>query len=184
MITLEAWQDIHNLWFERMYNTAETDDQFLWQKRFVFDQLLGRSASPDALQAWSPGPCLLIGLMRNGKVFGAGALCRIDGTNSNCEMKLLVDPLAVLTPDGMRQAIKKILEYAFNQGIERVYGYWPKLDDWNDEKRRGRAYRLWERAIRQCSVRRVGLERHAIRTAKRLIGRVQYEAIRGCDGIG
>lgn len=169
MISLVAWEKVNEEWFFKMYGLSSTDEQFLWQKSFVFDQLYGRFPLAGAFERWACGRTLPFGIVKNGAVFGGGCLCNIDSINNSCEVKILVDPAAKLTPDAMRDVIKQIIGYAFSQGIERVYGYWPRTES--------KASLLWERAIKKIA-RRVGLEKHAIRTAKRLLGRIQFEVIR------
>jgi hypothetical protein len=170
LVSVEPWGKLNEEWFKSIYVMPETDEQFLWQKRFVYDQLYGKRLQADAFAGWATGAATAFGLKKDDRVYGAGCLCNIDPLNMSCELKLLIDPRTKLWPKSMRQAIKVSIEYAQKQGFERVYGYWPRIES--------RTYGVWERAIRKCA-RRVGLEKHAIRTAKRLLGRVQFEIIRG-----
>jgi hypothetical protein len=169
MVGLVAWEKVNEEWFVKMYGLSSTDEQFLWQKAIVFDQLYGRFPAPGAFEKWACGRALPFGIVKDGSVYGAGCLCNIDVVNNTCEVKILIDPAVRLTPGSMREVINQIIGFAFSQGIERVYGYWPRTES--------RVSLLWERVIKKIA-RRVGLEKHAIRTAKRLLGRIQFEVIR------
>ena len=170
---LEEWQsNPHELWFNTVYMLYESSEQFLWKKKIVLDQLHGKYPMPTILNSWATGVNVKFGLVSN-RFLGAVTLCDVDVENQSAQIKILIDPRIVPKPWEIKQAIEKIIEYAFVNGWERIYGYLPLTG--------GKIMRYWEKVLKGMeaaeTLRRVGIERHAIRTSKRRIGRILFEAL-------
>lgn len=166
---LERWgAGPHVEWFEYVYAAKESNEQFLWSKIFIHDQLVGKASHPQALDTWASGANVKFGI-KGRRFLGAATLCNIDGRNLSAELRILIDPQIVPTHNEIKDAIRVVLGYAFANGLERVYGYVPCTGS--------KVYRLWERLAEKV-MRRVGHEKHAIRTSKRWIGRTLFEAVK------
>ncbi len=171
---LETWRpDPHEAWFNLVYMSYESSEQFLWKKRIIVDQLFGKYPALDAVSSWATGNNIKFGIISD-RFLGAGTLCDCDTENRTAQIKVLIDPRIVPKPWEIKEAIFKIVSYAFESGLERVYGYLPLTGS--------KVIRYWEKVIKgleaQEIIRRVGIEKHAIRTSKRRIGRILFEAIR------
>lgn len=166
---LERWgAGPHVEWFDYIYMARESNDQFLWNKVFIHDQLTGKVAHPQSLYAWASGENVKFGLMGR-RFLGVAALCNIDARNLSAEIRILIDPRLVPTHNEIKDAIRSVLDYAFTNGLERVYGYVPCTGS--------KINRLWEQLAEKV-MRRVGHEKHAIRTSKRWMGRTLFEAVK------
>ena len=171
---LEEWRpDPHEAWFNLVYMMYESSEQFLWQKVIITDQLNGKYPVPNAVNLWATGTNIKFGIISN-RFLGAGTLCDLDKANHSAQIKVLIDPRIVPKPWEITETIFRLVKYAFESGLERVYGYLPLTGS--------KVMRYWEKALKgleaQEIIRRVGIERHAIRTSKRRIGRILFEAIR------
>mgnify|MGYP001564770069 CR=1 FL=1 len=175
---LEEWRyDPHELWFNLIYMMYESSEQFLWKKSTIVDQLFGKYPMPGELNHWATGINIKFGIISR-RFLGVGTICDIDATNQSAQVKMLIDPRLVPSPMEIKESVSKILGYAFDNGLERIYGYLPLTGS--------KTLKHWERVLRVLEVkeivRRVGIERHAIRTSKRRIGRILFEAVRPKEG--
>lgn len=155
-------------WFNHVYQLSRSNEQFLWNKIFINDWLFGQSPHPQAMEMWASGQSVKFGL--DGRRFlGILALCNLDGRNLSAEMKVLIDPGTVPTHNEIKTTVNEALNYAFSNGLERVYCYVPCTGS--------KVFRYWERMMEKV-MRRIGHEKHAIRTSKRWIGRTLFEAVK------
>ena len=171
---LQEWRsDPHEAWFNLVYMMYESSEQFLWQKTIITDQLLGKFPAADVLSRWASGANLKFGIISN-RFLGVGTLCGLDSANHSAQIKVLIDPRIVPKPWEIQATICKMIDYAFESGLERVYGYLPLTGS--------KVMRYWEKVLKELEakeiIRRVGIEKHAIRTSKRRIGRILFEAVR------
>lgn len=166
---IEKWgAGPHDEWFNHIYMARESNEQFLWGKCFVHDQLLGKAPHPSSLSEWASGMNVKYGL--KGKRFlGIATLCNINHRNLSAELRVLIDPRIAPTREETTNIISSLLVEAFESGLERIYGYVPCTGS--------KAMKLWERLMEKMT-RRVGHEKHAIRTSRRWIGRTQFEMVK------
>lgn len=173
-MSLEAWRaDPHEAWFNFIYMMYESSEQFLWRKVIITDQLNGKYPPPNAVDTWATGINIKLGIVTT-RFIGAGTICDYDKDSQSAQIKILIDPRIVPTPGEIKWSVCQIIESAFDGGLERVYGYLPLTGS--------KIMRYWEKVLKELEaqeiIRRIGIEKHAIRTSKRRIGRILFEAIR------
>ena len=179
MVTFESWAAIHAAWFERVYMMVESDAQFVWRKIFIEDQLVGLGPVPNAFELWTGPNCRVVGIVNEKRMLGAGCYCNVDASNLSAELKILWEPRACPNRAEIRETLLGLLDGGFRSGLERIYGYVPLIGRGGKS---GQAFRVWQKVLGRITkeklVRCVGVERHAIRTKKRFLGRMQFEAIK------